>query len=126
MTTCPDHELAVVGPARSPRPARCSPLIRAPPAAWWRLRTRYDNFIGGHGVAPKDGAYAEDLAPATGLPFAEYARSTVDDVDLTVAAATRAFPGWAATSTTDRATVLTAIADTMQEHLGDIAMALGT
>jgi acyl-CoA reductase-like NAD-dependent aldehyde dehydrogenase len=86
------------------------------------IKTRYDNFIGGDWVKPLKGSYAEDLAPATGLAIAEYARSTVDDVDLAVAAATAAFPGWAATSTTDRAAVLIAIADHLQANLEKIAV----
>ncbi|WP_405769997.1 aldehyde dehydrogenase family protein [Streptomyces sp. NBC_01538] len=86
------------------------------------LRTRYENFIGGEWVAPLKGGCAEDLAPATGLPIAEYARSTVEDVDAAVAAAQAAFPGWAATSTVDRAAVLTAIADHLQTHLEQIAV----
>ena len=32
--------------------------------------TRYDNFIGGEWVKPIKGGFAEDLAPATGLPIA--------------------------------------------------------
>jgi hypothetical protein len=86
------------------------------------LQTRYENFIGGEWVKPVHGGYAEDLAPATGGPFAEYARSTTEDVDRAVAAAQAAFPGWAATSTVDRAGVLTAIADHLQAHLEQIAV----
>ena len=86
------------------------------------LKTRYENFIGGEWVKPVHGGYAEDLAPATGDPFAEYARSTTEDVDRAVAAAQAAFPGWAATSTVDRAGVLTAIADHLQAHLEQIAV----
>ncbi len=86
------------------------------------LRSRYENFIGGEWVAPRAGRYAVDLAPATGQPFAEYAHSTFDDVDLAVAAATAAFPGWAATTTTERAAVLNAIADRLQENLVSIAV----
>jgi acyl-CoA reductase-like NAD-dependent aldehyde dehydrogenase len=86
------------------------------------IKTRYDNFIGGDWVKPLKGNYAEDLAPATGLAIAEYARSTTDDVDLAVAAAKAAFPSWAATSTTDRAAVLIAIADHLQSHLEQIAV----
>jgi acyl-CoA reductase-like NAD-dependent aldehyde dehydrogenase len=86
------------------------------------LKTTYDNFIGGEWVKPAKGDYAADLAPATGLAIAEYARSTVDDVDAAVAAAQAAFPGWAATSATDRAAVLSAIADHLQAHLEQIAV----
>ena len=86
------------------------------------LKTRYENFIGGDWSKPLKGGYAEDLAPATGLAIAEYARSTVDDVDLAVSAAASAFPTWAATSTLERAAVLTRIADRLQENLEQIAV----
>ena len=86
------------------------------------VKTTYQNFIGGNWVKPLKGNYAEDLAPATGLPIAEYPRSTVEDVDAAVAAARAAFPGWAATSTVDRAAVLTTIADHLDDHLEQIAV----
>jgi aldehyde dehydrogenase len=87
-----------------------------------RLKSRYENFIGGEWVAPVAGQYAEDLAPATGQPFTTYPLSTIADVDLAVAAAARAFPGWSTTSTTDRAAVLNKIADRLEEHLTRIAV----
>lgn len=86
------------------------------------LKTRYENFIGGDWVKPVKAGYAQDLAPATGLPIAEYPRSTVEDIDMAVAAAKAAFPAWAATSTTDRAAVLIAVADRLAEHLEQIAV----
>jgi len=86
------------------------------------LKSRYANFIGGDWVSPVKGDYAVDLAPATGLPIAEYARSTSEDVDLAIAAAKGAFSGWARTSTTDRAAVLNAIADRLEEHKEQIAV----
>jgi aldehyde dehydrogenase len=86
------------------------------------LKTRYENFIGGEWRAPIKKNYAQDLAPATGLAIAEFARSTVEDIDLAVAAATSAFPGWAATTTSDRAAVLNAIADRLEAHLEQIAV----
>ncbi len=86
------------------------------------LLTKYDNFIGGQWVKPVRGDYAEDLAPATGMAIAEYASSTIEDIDLAVAAASRAFPSWAATSTVDRAAVLIAIADMLEAHLEKIAV----
>ncbi|MGV8882339.1 MAG: aldehyde dehydrogenase family protein [Rhodoglobus sp.] len=86
------------------------------------LKTRYENFIGGEWVKPVKGAYGEDLAPATGLPIAEFAHSTIEDIDLAVAAGKRAFPAWAATSTADRAAVLYAIADRLEQHLEQISV----
>ena len=75
------------------------------------LKTRYDNFIGGEWVKPTKGTYSEDVAPATGKAFAEFASSSVEDIDLAVAAAKAAFPAWSKTSVADRAAVLNRIAD---------------
>jgi aldehyde dehydrogenase len=86
------------------------------------LKSRYENFIGGEWVKPLKGTYAEDLAPATGLPIAESPCSTVEDIELAIAAAQAAFPALAATSTADRAAVLIAIADRLAEHLEQIAV----
>jgi aldehyde dehydrogenase len=86
------------------------------------LRSRYENVIGGEWVKPVAGDYGEDLAPATGLAFTEYARSTVADVHLAVAAASAAFPAWALTSTGDRAAVLTRVADRLEANLESIAV----
>ena len=38
------------------------------------LKPRYENFIGGHWVAPVEGEYAENVTPATGEPFTEVPR----------------------------------------------------
>jgi hypothetical protein len=56
------------------------------------------------------------------LAFAEFSRSTVEDIDLAVTAGTGTFKGWAATSVTDRVAVLIVIADRLQEHLEQIAV----
>jgi len=112
LTDAPDQVAAA--PTRFARPGSAESIVP--------LKTRYENFIGGAWVAPAAKRYAEDLAPATGLPFAEYPRSTVEDVDLAVAAASRAFPGWAATSTADRAAVLNRIADRLEESLDRLAV----
>ena len=40
------------------------------------LKSRYDNFIGGHWIAPINGEYAENVSPATGEPFTEVPRSS--------------------------------------------------
>ncbi|CAN5378149.1 aldehyde dehydrogenase family protein [soil metagenome] len=116
MTTYaePDSAIAAAASTTYARPGSADSIVP--------LKSRYENFIGGEWVRPVKGNYAEDLAPATGLPIAEFARSTVEDIDLAVAAAKLVFPVWSATSTTDRAAVLTAIADRLQEHLEDISV----
>ena len=87
------------------------------------LKPRYENFIGGHWVAPVEGEYSPNASPATGLPFCEVARSTAPDVDLALDAAHAAREAWGETSTADRAKVLNAVADAIEANLEMLAVA---
>ena len=87
------------------------------------LKPRYENFIGGEWVAPVGGNYRQNLTPATGEPFCEVADSTPADVELALDAAHAAKGAWGACSPAERAAVLDAIADAMQEHLEMLAVA---
>ena len=87
------------------------------------LKARYENFIGGHWVAPVKGEYADNVTPATGKPFTEVPRSTVEDVELALDAAHAAKTDWGETSTTERSRVLNRIADAIEEHLELLAVA---
>ncbi len=51
------------------------------------LKPRYENFIGGHWVAPINGEYSENVTPATGEPFTEVPRSSAEDIELALDAA---------------------------------------
>jgi aldehyde dehydrogenase len=84
---------------------------------------RYDNFIDGDWVAPVEGRYFENPTPVTGKVFCEVARSSAADVDLALDAAHRAADQWGRTSTAERARVLNRIADRIEEHLEQIAVA---
>src|SRR5665811_79718 len=70
------------------------------------LKPRYENFIGGHWVAPVEGEYSANVTPATGEPFTEVPRSTPEDVDLALDAAHAAKDAWGEASTTERSRVL--------------------
>ncbi len=87
------------------------------------LKSRYDNFIGGHWVPPVHGEYADNLTPATGEPFTEVPRSTAEDVELALDAAHAAKTGWGEMSTTERSKVLNRIADAIEEHVEMLAVA---
>jgi aldehyde dehydrogenase len=87
------------------------------------LRPRYDNFIGGHWVAPVKGEYSENVTPATGEPFTEVPRSTPEDVDLALDAAHAAKGEWGEASPAERAVVLNAMADAVEENLEMLAVA---
>ena len=87
------------------------------------LKSRYDNFIGGHWVAPVKGMYAENLTPATGKPFTEVPRSSAEDIDLALDAAHAAKDEWGEKSATERSLVLNKIADAIEEHNEMLAVA---
>jgi aldehyde dehydrogenase len=87
------------------------------------LKERYDNFIGGEWVAPLEGAYSENRTPATGEVFTEVPRSTPADVELALDAAHAARTAWGETSTTERSRVLNKVADVIEEHLEELAVA---
>ena len=87
------------------------------------LKARYDNFIGGHWVAPVKGEYAENRTPATGQPFTEVPRSSAEDVELALDAAHAAKDAWGDRSATERALVLNRIADAIEEHTELLAVA---
>jgi aldehyde dehydrogenase len=87
------------------------------------LQARYENFVGGHWVAPVEGAYSENVTPATGEAFTEVPRSTPHDVDLALDAAHAARQAWGEASTTERSRVLNRIADAIEENLEPLAVA---
>lgn len=87
------------------------------------FRPRYDHWIGGEYVAPANGQYFENPSPVNGRTFTEVARGDADDIDRALDAAHGAAPAWGRTSVTERAQVLNRIADRMEEHLEELAVA---
>ncbi|HEY4897312.1 MAG TPA: aldehyde dehydrogenase family protein [Solirubrobacteraceae bacterium] len=87
------------------------------------VKDRYENFIGGHWVAPIDGEYRENLTPATGQPICEVAYSGAQDIELALDAAHAAKDAWGEASTTERSKVLNAVADAIEENLEMLAVA---
>lgn len=86
-------------------------------------KSRYDNYIGGKWVAPTKGMYFENICPINGKVFTEIARSTAEDIELALDAAHAAKTAWGKTSPADRAAVLHAIANKMEENLEMLAVA---
>ena len=100
--------------------------VYAPPGAEGSVvsyEARYDNWIGGQRVAPVKGQYFENISPVNGKPFCEVARSTAEDIELALDAAHAAAPAWGKTSPAERADILNAIANRMQDNLEAIAVA---
>ncbi|OEU88888.1 aldehyde dehydrogenase [Streptomyces abyssalis] len=88
-----------------------------------KYKSRYDHWIGGTYVAPKQGGYFENPTPVTGASFTEIARGTAEDVERAIDAAHDAAPGWARTPAAERAAVLNRIAQRMEDHLEELAVA---
>ncbi|WP_327435489.1 MULTISPECIES: aldehyde dehydrogenase [unclassified Streptomyces] len=84
---------------------------------------RYDNFIGGEWVAPVEGRYFDNPSPVNGKVFCQVARSSAADVELALDAAHAAADRWGRTSAAERANILNRIADRIEEHLEEIAVA---
>jgi betaine-aldehyde dehydrogenase len=79
------------------------------------------NFIGGEAVAAADGATEDVVNPATGETIAAAPLSGKADVDSAVAAAKKAFGGWATTPPGERARALLRMADLIEERGEEIA-----
>nr|WP_275432812.1 aldehyde dehydrogenase family protein [Corynebacterium hadale] len=88
-----------------------------------KYREQYDNYIGGDWVAPVDGEYFDNITPVTGETFCRVARGKEVDINLALDAAHKAAPAFGKTSVAERALMLHRIADRMEEHLEDIAVA---
>ncbi|MFD9705244.1 aldehyde dehydrogenase family protein [Lentzea sp. NPDC059081] len=86
-------------------------------------RARYDHFIGGDHVSPVSGEYVENVSPVTGEVFTEVARGTDADRARALHAASGAARAWGSTTARERATVLGEIADRVEEHATELAVA---
>ncbi len=87
------------------------------------FKARYENFIGGGWVAPKAGRYFENLSPVTGRAVCEIARSDGDDIEAALDAAHAAKAAWGRTPVAERANILNAIAQRMEDNLELLAAA---
>ncbi|MFF4157985.1 aldehyde dehydrogenase family protein [Streptomyces sp. NPDC001678] len=93
------------------------------PDAIVTYRSRYDHWIGGEYVPPKQGGYFENPSPVDGRPFTEIARGTAEDVERALDAAHAAASAWGRTSPAERALVLNRMADRMERNLEILAVA---
>jgi aldehyde dehydrogenase len=87
------------------------------------LKDRYENFIGGDWIAPTTGEYRDNVTPSTGEPFCEVAHSGAQDIELALDAAYAAKDAWGKRSPADRAAVLNAVADAIDQNLEMLAVA---
>jgi betaine-aldehyde dehydrogenase len=83
--------------------------------------TTLQNFIDGQFVDPADGQTEEILNPANGEVIARAPLSSEEDVNRAVAAARKAFGGWATTTPGERALAMLKLADAIEEHADEIS-----
>jgi len=81
-----------------------------------------DLFYGGQWHSPKSGDAQPTINPANGEILANVAQAGVEDVQLAVSAAKRAFPSWAATSSFERSRLLREAAAILRQHASELAM----
>jgi aldehyde dehydrogenase (NAD+) len=87
-----------------------------------QLRERYDLFIGGDWVAPRDGGVFTTISPRDEEPLAQVAQAGPDDVAAAVAAAREAFESWSKLPGSERAKYLFRIARILQERARELAV----
>ncbi len=81
------------------------------------------NYIGGEFTEPLSKVYLQNINPATGDVFGQIPNSNSDDVDRAVAAAEKAFPSWSVSTPEFRFKILNRIAELIDEHLDEMALA---
>jgi aldehyde dehydrogenase len=87
------------------------------------VNPRYENYIGGKWTAPVAGKYRTNLSPATAKPICEVADSSPEDVELALDAAHAAAGEWGRESAAQRAAVLNEVADAIDAHREELAVA---
>ncbi|EIO3982264.1 aldehyde dehydrogenase family protein, partial [Vibrio vulnificus] len=87
------------------------------------FKSHYDNYIGGEWVKPVSGEYFDNISPVNGQAYCKVARSNAADINLALDAAHSVRYQWAKTSVTERANILLKIADRIEAHLEELAVA---
>ena len=87
------------------------------------VETHYENFIGGKWLPPAAGKYRVNLSPATARPICEVPQSSPEDIEHALDAAHAAAPAWGEASPAHRAEVLNAVADAIEAHREELAVA---
>ncbi|XP_057678327.1 2-aminomuconic semialdehyde dehydrogenase [Corythoichthys intestinalis] len=80
-----------------------------------------ENYIGGEFIPCAN--HIDSYDPSTGDVYCKVPDSGPEEVEAAVAAAKKAFPGWAARSPEQRAEVLNKMADLIETHLEELAQA---
>ena len=82
-----------------------------------------ENYIGGNLIAPLSGKFIDGINPATGDVFCQIPDSDEKDVEVAVHAAEKAFSVWSVTPVEERFKILNRIAELIDAHLDQLALA---
>lgn len=82
-----------------------------------------ENYIGGHLIGPLSGNFIDNVNPATGQVYGQIPDSHKKDIDAAVKAAKKALPAWSTSPVEERFKVLNRIAELIDEHLDELALA---
>ena len=82
-----------------------------------------DNFIGGELTPPADGDYLENICPATGQVYGKIPNSNDADLAKAISSAQEAQQTWANTPLEQRSDILLKIAQLIEEHVDELALA---
>jgi aldehyde dehydrogenase len=93
------------------------------PDAFFKLKPRYGNYIGGKFIAPVKGMYFSNTSPVDASVIGDFPRSSSEDIELALDAAHSASDAWGKTSVQKRALVLLKIADRIEANLELLAVA---
>ena len=83
--------------------------------------TSFQNFVGGEWVTAAEEGVEQIVNPSTGEVIAEVPKGTEADVDRAVQAAKQAYPEWRETTPGERAEILLALADLIDDHTDELA-----
>ena len=85
------------------------------------INPSYKLFIGGEWVESLSGQTFDSINPATGKVLASFQSGNEEDIDVAVAAATKAFASFRYKSPSERSSLLLKIADTIESNLEEFA-----
>lgn len=87
------------------------------------FRPQYENFINGEWLPPKNAVYTDNITPISGKTITRVPRSSDEDIQAALNAATHAKNAWGKTPVAVRANVLLQIADRLEKNLELLAYA---
>lgn len=82
-----------------------------------------ENYIGGNLIASLSGKFIDNINPATGEVYGQVPDSDEKDVKAGVHAAQKAFSAWSISPVEERFKILNRIADLIDAHLDELALA---